>query len=119
MEIKGKFENKTKPKLQRNNPYVAEILRPPPAPFRSKMLEDKNHTLVTLTSTPMSTPQLPSPSRYLIHILFKDLFILERERACAWAREGGRGRGERISSRLPTEHGAGLGARSQDPEIMT
>ena len=57
-------------------------------------------------------------SRDKHEIFFKDSFTYFRE--CMHARAGGaEGQGEKISSRLPTEYGAQLGARSQDPEIMT
>jgi len=44
-------------------------------------------------------------------------FFLERECACLQA--VAKGQRERIFSRLHTQHRAPLGARSQDPEIMT
>ena len=47
-------------------------------------------------------------------IFKKDIFILDR----AWA-GGAEGEGEKISSRLCTEHGAWHGTRSHNPEIMT
>ena len=43
------------------------------------------------------------------------IFILELE----WARRGAEGEGERVSSRLPAEHGAQQGAQSHHTEIMT
>ena len=48
-------------------------------------------------------------------LFFKDFFIYSRE-----SEQGQEGRGrERISSRLPAEHGAQCRAQSQHPEIMT
>ena len=57
----------------------------------------------------------------LKNILFVRLFIYlrERERECKQAGGGAEREGGRISSGLPTELRAQLGARSHNPEIMT
>jgi len=55
---------------------------------------------------------------FSILFLFKDLFIWEKERETAQA-GGAEGKGERISSRLHTQHGARRRTQSHDPEIMT
>ena len=73
-----------------------------------------DHRLQPALALAPNTRGIPGHPEWMNLILFCFIYLREREST------GGRDRGrERISSRLLPEHGAWLGARSQDAEIMT
>ena len=56
-----------------------------------------------------------------LYIFLRITYLFEREKEREYTRavEGIEGEGDKFSSRLLAEHGAGHGAPSQDPDTMT